>query len=164
MPYHAMYAGRRDVYIPECLRADAETLSTRKAGRRSVRGDGICILVVEDNEAVGRFATEMPHDLGYRTMWAGTASEALGRLEASVEQFDLVFSDVVMPGMNGITFAETIRSLYPDLPVVLTSGYSDVLAEEGAHGFELISKPYSIEALSGVIRKMVSNTANRAAD
>ena len=44
--------------------------------------------------------------------------------------------------------------LYPNLPVVLTSGYSDVLAEEGRHGFELLQKPYAAEDLSRVLRRV----------
>ena len=58
---------------------------------------------------------------------------------------DLVFSDVIMPGMNGVELAGVIRDRYPGLPVVLTSGYSNVLAENAHRGFELIQKPYSVE-------------------
>ncbi len=57
--------------------------------------------------------------------------------------------------MNGVDLARAIRDRYPGLPVVLTSGYSTVLAEEGRHGFELIQKPYSVEALSRVIRQAI---------
>lgn len=117
------------------------------------------ILVVEDNEAVGKFATETLHDLGYKTIWAASALEALDLLASDVSQFDLVFSDGVMPGMNGIDLAETIRNVYPGLPVVLTSGYSDVLAEEGRHGFELIQKPYSVDALSRVLSSIIGRRA-----
>lgn len=49
--------------------------------------------------------------------------------------------------MNGIELAEVVRKTYPGLPVVLASGYSNVLAEEGNHGFPLIHKPYSLDAL-----------------
>ncbi len=55
------------------------------------------------------------------------------------------FSDVIMPGMNGVELAGIIRERYPGLPVVLTSGYSNVLAENAHRGFELIQKPYSVE-------------------
>jgi len=65
----------------------------------------------------------------------------------------VVFSDVVMPGMTGIELAQQIRKLYADLPVVLTSGYSHVLAQNGTFGFELLQKPYSIEQLSQVLGK-----------
>jgi CheY-like chemotaxis protein len=58
-----------------------------------------------------------------------------------------------MPGMTGIELAQEIRKLYPDLPVVLTSGYSHVLAQNGTFGFELLHKPYSIEQLSRVLSK-----------
>jgi two-component SAPR family response regulator len=55
--------------------------------------------------------------------------------------------------MTGIELAQEIRKLYPDLPVVLTSGYSHVLAQNGTFGFELLHKPYSIEQLSRVLTK-----------
>jgi CheY-like chemotaxis protein len=70
---------------------------------------------------------------------------------------DLVFSDVIMPGMNGVALAGVIRERFPGLPVVLTSGYSNVLAENAHRGFELIQKPYSVEALSRILRKAISD-------
>ena len=67
----------------------------------------------------------------------------------------MVFTDVIMPGMTGIELGEEIRRLYPGLPVVLTSGYSHVLAEKGRHGFDLLQKPYSVEAMARVLRRAV---------
>ena len=61
-----------------------------------------------------------------------------------------------MPGMNGVELAGIIRERFPGLPVVLTSGYSDVLAANVHHGFELIQKPYSVESLSRILRKAIS--------
>ncbi|MEH3147242.1 MAG: PAS domain S-box protein [Methylobacterium frigidaeris] len=110
------------------------------AGRR--------VLVVEDNVEVGRFATQILQDLGYETTWAANAEEALDRMESGDAAFDAVFSDVVMPGMGGIALAKELRRRRPDLPVLLTSGYSHVLAQEGPHGFPLLHKPYSAEQLS----------------
>jgi two-component system NtrC family sensor kinase len=69
------------------------------------------------------------------------------------DRFDIVFSDVIMPGMSGIELAQEIARRYPGLPVVLTSGYSHVLAEHGSSGFDLLHKPYSIEQLSRILRK-----------
>jgi DNA-binding NtrC family response regulator len=71
-----------------------------------------------------------------------------------------VFSDVIMPGMNGVELATVIRERYPGLPVVLTSGYSSVLADNAHHGFELIQKPYSVEALSRILRKAISERSH----
>jgi CheY-like chemotaxis protein len=115
-------------------------------------GCGRRVLVVEDNVEVGRFSTQLLQDLGYATTWAANANEAL-QLLSGRDGFDVVLSDVVMPGMSGVELGHEIRRRYPGLPVVLTSGYSHVLAEEGRHGFELIKKPYAAEELSRVLRR-----------
>jgi len=60
----------------------------------------------------------------------------------------------VMPGMSGIDLGLEVRRRFPGLPVVITSGYSHVLAEEGRHGFELLQKPYAVEELSRVLRRI----------
>ena len=59
-----------------------------------------------------------------------------------------------MPGMSGVELGQEIVRLYPGLPVILTSGYSEVLAQNGTHGFELLHKPYSIDALSRALRRV----------
>jgi CheY-like chemotaxis protein len=89
-------------------------------------------LVVEDNEAVGQLATEMLIDLGYQPTWVPNAAAALGMLAQEDVRFDPVFSDVVMPGLNGIDFAHAVRDRYPGLTFVLASGYSHLLADEGS--------------------------------
>ncbi len=144
------------IYLPQADvpsgRADAAAASTEatKSGR------GHRILVVEDNEDVGKFSTELLQDLGYATRRADNARQALALIAADEMAFDLVFSDVIMPGMNGVELATIIRERYPGLPVVLTSGYSSVLAENAHHGFELIQKPYSVEALARTLRRAIS--------
>ncbi len=119
-------------------------------------GHGTRVLVVEDNAEVGTFTTQSLAELGYTTVWAADAQEALAELAADATRFDIVFSDVVMPGMNGIELGKAIRERYPTLPVVLTSGYSNVLAQDGTHGFELLHKPYSVEQLSRVLSKAMA--------
>ncbi|MFK5600640.1 PAS domain-containing protein [Methylobacterium sp. HMF5984] len=109
------------------------------------------VLVVEDNADVGSFSVQALIELGYLPILAANAEEALTELTKDADGFDVVFSDVVMPGMNGVDLAIEIRRLYPDLPVILTSGYSHVLAREGTHGFELLQKPYSVEQLSRIL-------------
>ncbi len=111
------------------------------------------VLIVEDNADVGEFASQMLGDLGYGTSLAANAQEAIEQLEHRAEDFDIVFSDVVMPGMSGVEFGRMVRERWSHLPVVLTSGYSHVLAEESRHGFPLLHKPYSVEALSGILRE-----------
>ena len=119
-----------------------------------VDGHGMSVLVVEDNRDVGQFATDALAELGYGTVLKSSAADALAELAQYAARYDVVFSDVVMPGMTGIEMAQEIRRLYADLPVVLTSGYSHVLAQNGTFGFELLQKPYSIEQLSRVLSKV----------
>ena len=136
----------------EAVPEDAEPLTD---------GHGTCVLVVEDNPDVGGFATQTLAELGYHTVWATNAADALRQIERIPYRFEVVFSDVVMPGMNGIELAKEIARRRPDLPVVLASGYSHVLAAEGSHGFELLHKPYSVEQLSRVLRKAVAQSRER---
>ena len=135
-------------------RADVQKVPDLAAAARPGEAQaGSRVLVVEDNAGVGQFAAQLLHDLGFEASLAGTAMEALEILQQQAGKFDLIFSDVVMPGMNGVEFGRKVREEWPDLPVVLTSGYSDVLAEEGSHGFLLLHKPYSVESLSRILRK-----------
>lgn len=115
---------------------------------------GACILVVEDNKEVGEFATSALAELGYGSHWVPTAEAALEELGRSAHSYDAIFTDVVMPGRSGLELAEDIRGLYPALPIVLTSGYSHILAESGTRGFDLLRKPYSIDELARTLRSV----------
>jgi two-component system, NtrC family, sensor kinase len=120
----------------------------------AVDGQGLSVLVVEDNDEVGTFASAALAELGYTTKLVGNAADALTELTRHAEGFDVVFSDVVMPGMTGIDLAREIRRRHLGLPVVLTSGYSQALSQNGSDGFDLLQKPYSIEQLSRVLHKV----------
>jgi two-component system NtrC family sensor kinase len=141
------------LYLPRVLGDDRSQQATAEGGLQA-EGHGMSVLVVEDNAEVGTFATDALTDLGYVTTLVGNAADALAALAANAAGYDVVFSDVVMPGMTGIDLAGEIRRIYFDLPVVLTSGYSHVLAQNGSCGFELLQKPYSIEQLACVLRKV----------
>jgi len=105
------------------------------------------VLLVEDNEGVGNFAAGLLAELGQTVTWVGDAQAALDILEHRAHEFDLVFSDVVMPGLSGIELGQRVQREWPHLKVILTSGYSHVIVEEGTQGFPLLRKPYSIESL-----------------
>ena len=143
------------LYLP-CAGAGASVERDDAEDEGPVDGDGVCVLVVEDNEPVGRFATQALRELGYDSVLATDGVAALAEMKRDCSRFHVVFSDVVMPGMDGLELAARIREAYPNVPVILTSGYSHVLAQNGAHGFELLHKPYSIEQLSRVLRKAVA--------
>ncbi|WP_425284904.1 ATP-binding protein [Methylobacterium pseudosasicola] len=127
-------------------------------------GAGQRVLVVEDNVEVGQFATQILQDLGYETVWAANAEAALDLLGRDGGGFEVVFSDVVMPGMGGLALAQELARRLPDLPVLLTSGYSHVLAQEGTHGFELLHKPYSADQLGRVLSRVVGRPAPASAE
>ena len=146
------------IYLPQAAMPPAEAAEAAAAGQEpAARGRGYRVLVVEDNDDVGQFSTELLEDLGYMVRRADNADTALAILAEDEFAADLVFSDVIMPGMNGVELAGVIRERYPGLPVVLTSGYSNVLAENAHRGFELIQKPYSVESLSRILRKAISD-------
>jgi len=145
------------LYLPEatCDPEGRQEMPFPDVASETTRGGGRRVLVVEDNVEVGTFSTQILRELGYETTWASNADEALRCLAEASSRHDIVFSDVVMPGMNGIELGRAIRSLYPGLPILLTSGYSHALAEDGRHGFELLRKPYSVEDLSRALRLLI---------
>ena len=142
---------RFTLYLPRLddSAEEEEECATEVRIARAVRHKSV--LLVEDNETVGNFAQSLLDELGHDITWATDADDALRILEDRRDDFDLVFTDVVMPGMNGVGLAQEVRRRWPDLPVVLTSGYSHVLAEEGSHGFPLLQKPYTMDGLLGVL-------------
>jgi PAS domain S-box-containing protein len=140
------------LYLPR-IGADAAVMSAAASQDAHADGGGTCVLIVEDNRQVGEFATQALRELGYDSVLASDAVKALAELERDPRRFNIVFSDVVMPGMSGIELGAEVRRRHAHLPVVLTSGYSDVLAHNTAHGFDLLHKPYSVDQLAGVLRK-----------
>jgi PAS domain S-box-containing protein len=142
------------LYLPEAD-ADTELEAVKPSGKRVHAARTLSILIVEDNEEVGRFASEALSDMGYHATLVTSAEDALDVLGTGTGGFDAVFSDVVMPGMGGLELAKRLRQTWPHLPVVLASGYSHVLAQEGAHGFFLLQKPYSADQLAEAIDRLV---------
>jgi PAS domain S-box-containing protein len=140
------------LYLPKAEAKPAAVHTAPEAKMGSPEPGRSNVLLVEDNIEVGEFARQLLEDLGYMATWAPNAQDALAILEQRADRFDMVFSDVVMPGMNGVVLAHEIRRRWPNLRVVLTSGYSHVLANGGAQGFDLLHKPYSVEGLSKALR------------
>ena len=144
------------LYLPQAEAGAGEEKAVPEPDGQPLEQADRCILVVEDNIEIGAFCTQILHDLGYGTVLTQTAEAALAEIEAVPFRFDAVFSDVVMPGMGGIELAKRLRELHPELPVVLTSGYSHVLASDHAHGFEFVRKPYSAEQVGKVLRAAIA--------
>jgi signal transduction histidine kinase len=109
------------------------------------------ILVVEDNLEVGTFAETLLSEQGHEVQLATSAEQGLELIRQ--QSFDMVFSDVVMPGMGGLRLAEILQTERPELPVVLATGYSQEIAESGARGRAVILKPYRLATLQSAIEE-----------
>jgi signal transduction histidine kinase len=110
------------------------------------------VLVVEDDESVAGLVVEMVRELGYRACRAAGADQALQTLGAD-PAVDLVFSDMLMPGeMNGLDLAHEVMRRRPDVPVVLTTGYSAAATSAAEEGIRLLPKPYRIDALAAALQ------------
>jgi len=107
------------------------------------------VLIVEDDMLVAELAAGMLAELGFECTITHSAKEALERL-AGGEKPKLIFSDVIMPGgISGIELARKVRDRFPELPILLTTGYSEQVA--GSHGFPVLQKPYEMESLAGAL-------------
>jgi PAS domain S-box-containing protein len=134
------------IYLP---RVEEGTAVARPvaAGSDVPVGAGQIVLLVEDNPDVREVARRHLEALGYRVVEADSGPAAVARLEAGRERFDLVFSDVVMPGgMSGYDVARWVGEHRPGLRVLLTSGYPDEVARSQGVSLpvaRLLRKPYS---------------------
>jgi CheY-like chemotaxis protein len=116
------------------------------------------ILAVEDDDDVRAYTVECLKELGYRVLEAHDGPSALRLLERQKEPVDLLFTDVVMPGMTGRELADAARTQQPDLRVLYTSGYTRNAIVHGGRldaGVEMIAKPFSYAALAQKIRDVL---------
>ncbi len=115
------------------------------------------ILVVEDDPEVADVCAAALEEAGYAVRRVESAREALDLL-TNEDEVDLIFSDVVMPsGMSGVQLAKAVRQNHPDLPVLLTTGYSSAAMEALSAGFPILNKPYRIDALRRAIGNMLGS-------
>jgi PAS domain S-box-containing protein len=111
------------------------------------------VLIVEDDELVAELAAGMLSELGFESTVAHSAKEALEQM-ASGDRPKLIFTDIIMPGgISGLELARKLRSRFPELPILLTTGYSEEVGS--AHGFPVLQKPYEIESLAGAVQKVL---------
>ncbi|MFP4600176.1 MAG: ATP-binding protein [Persicimonas sp.] len=152
------------VYLPRIDRRPAEprVRATAATPEKSVGGE--TILVCEDEPAVRRLARRALGRQGYSVLEAGTGVEALELLEALSEPVDLVISDVVMPEMGGFELVSRLRQQYPDLPVLLMSGYPtrEVFKDGGPQvDVPFIEKPFSFTEFVDLVDELLGRDAGR---
>jgi PAS domain S-box-containing protein len=118
------------------------------------------ILFVDDEETLVELGLEMLEKLGYRVTARTSSSDALEIFRAQPDAFDLVITDMTMPSLTGKELAEKIIALRPDTPIILSTGFSELVNEKQAKEAgirEFVMKPYEIRTLADVIRKALSS-------
>jgi CheY-like chemotaxis protein len=137
------------VYLPRAVGPVASAIGAPREDERKRGAEHI--LLVEDNRDVRQVTAAYLEELGYRVSLAENADEALELLAAGTD-VSLVFSDIVMPGeMNGAALAQRVRSIYPHVAVLLTTGYAP--QQDLTDGtLSVLRKPYRLATLSSVLR------------
>ena len=143
------------VYLPADKTLVREVISADKELRGSAT-----VLVVDDESLVLTMAETILADFGYKVLTANNGQKALGVLGQPGNQVDLVITDLVMPGMGGRELMERIRQLYPDTPVMPTSGY--VMAEDKKSGVGYLQKPFTSTEL--LLKVKAALAAGKAVD
>ena len=137
------------IYLP------ASHNNTRQAREDSAR-NGVAhgrVLVVEDDAFVAELAAGMLDELGFEPTVVHCAKEALDRL-TNDRRPRLIFSDIVMPGgISGLELARKVRRRFPELPILLTTGYSEHVG--GTHGFDILQKPYELTSLAKALQAVL---------
>jgi CheY-like chemotaxis protein len=145
-----------DLYFP--AHPEARLKAAPAPATPAVVGNGLHILLVDDEPSLCRIAAKFLHRLGYSTTEADSATAALNKIREQPEHFNLVITDLTMPEINGLELARQFHAIRPDLPVILASGLSsslkeDTLREAGIH--ELLEKPVSMNALAEVVQRVL---------
>ncbi len=151
------------LYLP--VSEDEPSLAAENFQKRLPRGHET-ILCVEDDAIVRDFVTQQLQALGYKTIAASNATEALKEVRNGLP-IDLLFTDIVMPGStDGWQLAELIRQMRPGIKVMYTTGYSDVSSEQLSSdaGIVLLEKPYRLSRLAEVVRNAIDDPAPVAGD
>lgn len=145
------------VYFPL---ARPELQHGEESPRRGITGGSGQIILVEDEHSVRHLVTRVLQRAGYKVTSFETAEEALN---LDLEPFDLLLSDIMLPGMNGLDLAKILVERKPDLKVVLMSGYSEgILDSRGSspERFPFIPKPFDVAELTLRLKSILSETGD----
>jgi PAS domain S-box-containing protein len=138
------------LYLPRAK----ETVSRVPKHDSGVIGGDEVVLLVEDNADVQTIVSTMLEQLGYTVVLADGVAHALKVLEAG-DRVDLVLTDVIMPGpLDGMALAQHIAKEYPQIPVLLTTGYA--AADAARSAFPVLRKPYQLPALARAVRSALN--------
>jgi PAS domain S-box-containing protein len=125
--------------------------------------DSGTVLLIEDDLSLAELTSALLEHAGYTVKVAHSAAAALNMLKRG-SHIDAVFSDIVMPGgMNGFQLARTLRKEFPDVPVLLTTGFSGAADVAQIRGIEIIAKPYDPDKVTSQLAKLIAESKRRPA-
>jgi len=146
------------VYLPALWEETEKECAQEGTSLRSLGGRGERILLVEDEKSVREFSAKVLGQHGYIVIDVPDVQAAIDALDRASWQFDLVFSDVVLPDRSGLELAEQIRVRDAAFPILLSSGYTgqrsrwETIRERG---FNFLQKPYTLTDLLGAVRDAI---------
>jgi CheY-like chemotaxis protein len=147
------------IYLPRSGAQAGQAAATTPGP--AIEGGNETVLVVEDDPLVRNYVNTRLKNLGYQTMEAGNAAEAIAIAESGA-RFDLLFTDVIMSGaMNGRQLADEIAKRRPGIKVLFTSGYTEnAIVHHGRldPGVLLLAKPYRNAELASMVRKALTGS------
>jgi DNA-binding response OmpR family regulator len=150
------------IYLPRLLADGAEEEAVDSAVATPGTQDET-ILVVEDDDDVRAYTVEILRELGYRVLEAHDGPAALRLIERADVPIDLLFTDVVMPGMSGRELSDAARAIRPHLRVLYTSGYTRNAIVHGGRldpGVQIIAKPFTFDALAAKVREVIDGSTS----
>jgi signal transduction histidine kinase len=145
-----------EVYLPVTTEGEREGAGAEEPSDR-VQGSGERILLVEDEEIIRKFCTKLLSANGYEVVDVKSAEDAIELFRQKEGMFDIVLSDIVLPGMNGYRLVDRLRDLSPTLRVLFISGYpySQLdLPDIGKRSFGFIQKPFDIRSLLRALKEI----------
>jgi len=148
--------GRGTKFRIELPRVDEKPVRRNAVSRAAPAPGSETVLVVEDDEGLRRMIVRVLEGAGYSVIPACHAADALARLVGREDPVDLLFTDLVMPGMSGVQLAERIREIRPETKVLYCSGYTNdaTFRRDVADGrLAFLEKPYSISSLLHKVRE-----------
>ena len=145
--------------LPRSQSADltAEINSPQDIVEQDLTGSAT-VLLVEDETAVRMFGARALRNKGYEVIESGTGEQALDVLHSN-DRIDVLVSDVVMPGMDGVTLARLVHLERPEIKIILISGYSEDVARDGINpeeGFHFLQKPFSLRQLATAVKLVLT--------
>lgn len=123
------------------------------------------ILFVDDESAIARLAQVMLKSLGHSATTCATPSEGLSTFKAEPQQFDVIITDLTMPGMTGVELARAIREVNTTIPIILSSGFADEVPDETLRALqisEVLPKPFQMQSLGAAIERAAMSPHNSA--